>query len=116
MMEIYLADLRHDYGGVPSADCMPLGVGYMKAVMDRDIPATQVHSTIFAYVSQLLAAIEARPPDVVLVSNYVWNAALSRFCLRRAKQANPAVLTVMGGPNIPLETARQFQFMKQHPE
>jgi len=34
---VYLADLRHNYGGVLSTDCMPLGVGYMKAVMDRDL-------------------------------------------------------------------------------
>ena len=35
---IYLADLRHNYSGVLANDCMPLGVGYMKAVMDRDLP------------------------------------------------------------------------------
>ena len=116
MMEVYLADLRHNYGGVPSADCMPLGVGYMKAVMDRDLPATEVHSTIFAYVAHLVAAIEAHPPDVIMVSNYVWNEALGRFCLQRAKRANPAVLTVMGGPNIPVEAARQIEFLEARPE
>ena len=116
MRTIYLADLRHNYGGVSSTDCMPLGVGYMKAVMDRDLPSQDVRSDLFAYVGHLLAAIHARPPDILMVSNYVWNEALSRFCLRRAKQANSAVLTVMGGPNIPVETERQIEFMEQRPE
>src|SRR3982750_25884 len=99
MRTIYLADLRHNYGGVPSTDCMPLGAGYMKAG-----------------VGPRLAAIESHPPDVIMVSNYVWNEALSRFCLRRARQANPAVLTVMGGPNIPVEIERQRAFMAGRPE
>jgi radical SAM superfamily enzyme YgiQ (UPF0313 family) len=111
MRTIYLADLRHNYGGVLSTDCMPLGIGYMKAVMDRDLPPDEVRSSLFAYVGHLLRALEAHPPDVIMASNYVWNEALSRFCLRRAKEVNPAVLTVMGGPNLPVETERQMAFM-----
>src|SRR5205807_5801654 len=83
---------------------------------DRDLPSSEARSQVFAYVADLLAAIAACPPDVIMVSNYVWNEALSRFCLRRAKQANPMVLTVMGGPNIPVEAARQIEFMDQRPE
>jgi radical SAM superfamily enzyme YgiQ (UPF0313 family) len=113
---VYLADLRHNYGGVLSTDCMPLGVGYMKAVLDRDTLAGEVRSEVFAYPMDLLDAIEASPPDVLMVSNYVWNEALSRFCLRRAKQLNPRVLTVMGGPNIPVEPQRQIEFVDRRSE
>jgi len=48
---IYLADLRHNYTGVLANDCMPLGVAYLKAVMDRDLP--EVHSRLFAYPHRL---------------------------------------------------------------
>ncbi len=33
---VYLADLRYNYSGVLANDCMPLGIAYMKAVMDRN--------------------------------------------------------------------------------
>ena len=116
MRVVYLADLRHNYGGVISTDCMPLGVGYMKAVIDRDLPRDEVHSEVFAYAMDLLAAMEACPPDVLMVSNYVWNECLSRFCLRRARQLNPRALLVMGGPNIPVEPLRQIEFVERRPE
>jgi radical SAM superfamily enzyme YgiQ (UPF0313 family) len=116
MRTVYLADLRHNYRGVLSVDCMPLGVGYMKAVMDRDLPASEIRTEIFAYPADLLAALQSRPPDALMVSNYVWNEALSRHCLRRAKELNPLVLNVMGGPNFPVEASQRVQFIEQRPE
>lgn len=116
MWTVYLADLRHNYGGLPSTDCMPLGVGYMKAVIDRDIPRDEADCQVFAYPLELLEAIEARPPDILMVSNYMWNERLSRFCLSRAARKNPHVLKVMGGPNIPVEAERQVEFVNQRPE
>ena len=111
---IYLADLRHDYSGVLSTDCMPLGASYIKAVMDRDLP--DVSSEIFAYPSDLLRRMQHKPPDVLMLSNYVWNEELSLLFFRLARQLNPKVLTVFGGPNIPLEPERQQQYLQKHPE
>ena len=37
-MRVFIGDLRYDFSGVLANDCMPLGVAYMKAVMDRDLP------------------------------------------------------------------------------
>ena len=57
---VYLADLRHNFSGLLANDCMPLGVAYMKAVMDRDLP--DVQSRLFAYPDRLWEAIQADPP------------------------------------------------------
>ena len=56
---VYLADLRHNYSGMLANDCMPLGVGYMKAVIDRDLP--EAEARLFAYPDKLLAALETQP-------------------------------------------------------
>src|SRR5438093_8966023 len=53
---VYLGDLRHNFSGVLANDCMPLGVAYMKVVMDRDLP--DVQTRLFAYPDRLLAALE----------------------------------------------------------
>src|SRR5262245_54105993 len=113
---VYLADLRHNYGGVLSTDCMPLGVGNMKAVIDAAFPGGEVATRVFAYPDRLLEAMEHHPPDVLMVSNYVWNEALSRAFLARSKRLRPGSLAVMGGPNIPFEPERQTAFVAERPE
>src|SRR5882762_7839745 len=103
---VYLTDLRYNYCGVLANDCMPLGVAYMKAVMDRDLP--EVRSRLFAYPDRLWEAIQEEAPDVLMVSNYVWNESLSLSLARLAKRVRPNMLVVMGGPNIPIEDDRQI--------
>ncbi len=111
---VYLADLRHNYSGVLVVEGMPIGVAYMKAVMDRDLPA--VESRVFAYPDRLLAALESAPPDVLMLSNYMWNEALSHHFATVAKRIRPDMLVVMGGPNIMLEDDRQIQYLRDHPD
>ncbi|MBC7926892.1 MAG: cobalamin B12-binding domain-containing protein [Bryobacteraceae bacterium] len=111
---VYLADLRYNYSGFLANDCMPLGVSYMKAHMDRAMP--EVNSRLFAYPDKLWDAIVDNPPDVLMVTNYVWNEALSLHFGKLAKKVRPETLVVMGGPNISLEPERQTEYLRQHPE
>ncbi len=113
--KVFLADLRYNYLGVLANDTAPLGVGYMKAVMDRDLPG-EIDSRLFAYPDKLLAAMKETPPEVLMVSDYCWNEQLSLFFCRLAKRLNPGTLTVMGGPNMSLELTRQVAFFEEHPE
>lgn len=114
-MKVYLADLRYDYSGVVANDCMPLGVAYMKAVMDREDVDKEIQSRLFVYPQKLAQALLDEPPDVLMLTNYVWNEALSHYFFKLAKHVNPNCLTVMGGPNISLETARQCAYVESHP-
>ncbi len=114
MPTVYLSDLRYNYSGVLANDCMPLGVAYMKAVMDRDLP--EVNSRLFAYPDRLWDAMKQAPPDVLMVSNYLWNEALSLHFAKLAKRLNPGTLVVMGGPNLPIEEERQIEYFNEHPE
>jgi radical SAM superfamily enzyme YgiQ (UPF0313 family) len=112
----YLGDLRYNYSGVLANDCMPLGVAYMKAVMDREDPRREViDSRLFVYASTLAEAMNQQPPDVLMLSNYVWNEELSHYYFRLAKRLNPACLTVMGGPNISNEPERQIDYVRRRP-
>ena len=111
---IYLADLRYNYSGVLANDCMPLGVAYMKAVMDQQLP--EVQSRLFAYPDRLWEALQTEPPSVLMLSNYLWNEALSFHFAKLVRQLSPETLVVMGGPNIPIEPARQLEYFEAHPE
>jgi radical SAM superfamily enzyme YgiQ (UPF0313 family) len=112
-LSVYLADLRHNYGGVLATDCMPLSVGYMKAVMDARLH--EATSRIFAYPGRLIDDIVQSPPDVLMLSNYVWNCALSLRCARLARELRPDMLIVMGGPNLSNQPQRQLSFLHDHP-
>tara|TARA_Y100001934_G_C12376453_1_gene789509 strand:+ start:2951 stop:4984 length:2034 start_codon:yes stop_codon:yes gene_type:complete len=105
--KIYIADLRHVLGKAISNSVMPLGIGYMKAVMDRDLP--EVESRVFAYPNELLQALKSEAPDVLMLSNYVWNERLSRYFSKVAKGIKQDTLIVAGGPNIPMETDQQIK-------
>ena len=115
-MKVYIADLRYDYSGVVANDCMPLGVAYMKAVMDREDKDREIASRLFVYPEKLAKALVEDPPDVLMLTNYVWNEALSHYFFKLAKQVNPGILTVMGGPNISLETPRQCAYVERFPD
>ena len=111
---VYLADLRYNYSGVLANDCMPLGVAYMKAVMDRDL--REVKSRLFVYPERLWDALLNEPPDVLMLSNYMWCEELSFHFARLYKKQAPGALVVMGGPNIPVEPERQIAYVDAHPE
>lgn len=113
--KVYLGDLRYNYSGVLANDCMPLGVAYMKAVMDKEDTGREIDSRLFVYAESLIEAIRREPPDVLMLSNYVWNEALSHYLFRVAKSVNPRILTVMGGPNISLEPERQLAYLDKYP-
>ena len=51
-----------------------------------------------------------------MVSNYLWNEALSFHFAKLAKRLRPETLVVMGGPNIPIEDRRQIEYFNTHPE
>lgn len=110
---VYLCDLRYNYSGVLANDCMPLGVAYMKAVIDQQLP--EVRSRLFAYPDRLVDAMQEEPPDVLMLSNYCWNEALSLHMAKLAKRINPRMLVVMGGPNISLEPERQQEYLQNQP-
>ena len=112
---VYLGDLRYNYSGVLANDCMPLGVAYMKAVMDHEDQGREIQSRLFVYAENLIEALRIDPPDVLMLSNYVWNEALSHYFFRAAKAINPNILTVMGGPNISLEPERQLAYLDKYP-
>jgi len=110
---VYLCDLRYNYSGVLANDCMPLGVAYMKAVIDQELH--EVRSRLFAYPDRLVDAMQEQPPDVLMLSNYCWNEALSLHMAKLAKRFNPGMLVVMGGPNISLEAERQQEYLQNQP-
>ena len=66
-------------------------------------------------VEKAIEAIKKNPPDILALSNYSWNSLLSEHVAKIAKEKNPNVITVQGGPNFPHGDKQQLEFLKQRP-
>lgn len=113
-VKIYLADLTYDTVAI-STEAMPLNVGYIASYCISRF-GSKVEIKIFKYVDKLDKAIREAPPDILAMSNYVWNSNLSSEFLRQMKIINPNTITVLGGPNFPMDLPSQKHFMEQHPD
>ena len=113
---VYLADLRHNFSGMLANDCMPLGVAYMKAVMDRDLPGGP-SPACSPIPDRLLDALEAAPPDVLMLSNYMWNEWLSFHFATRRQAPAPGDAGGDGRPeHLPRARAPARRTSRAHPE
>ena len=53
---------------------------------------------------EIFSTIDKWKPDVVVLSNYLWNASLSNLICDYAKKLNPDILCILGGPEFPAGT------------
>lgn len=114
VMLVYLASLTHESGRAQQNRCLPLAVGYIGGYLAKTL-APDVEVEIFKRPSALVEAIIRRPPDVLMLSNYMWNVELSCAVAKAARQRLPALLTVMGGPNFSLDRALNVEFLRRNP-
>ena len=59
-IRVFLGDLRYSYGGILANDCMPLGVAYIKAVMDQQDGGKEIDSSNFRLSRQPSPRPESR--------------------------------------------------------
>jgi len=113
-VKIYLADLTYDTVAI-STESMPLNVGFVASHCISQF-GSDVEIKIFKYIDKLDKAIRESPPDILALSNYVWNQNLGTEFFKIMKKINPNTITVWGGPNFPPDIPSQEKFMKEHTE
>jgi hypothetical protein len=96
-MRVYLADLSY-LSEFDTNHPVPLNVGYIGAYLRQHRPGDEIE--LFKDPVELIRRLATRPPDVLAVSHYDWNANLNLPVLARAQELKPDIVTVMGGPNF----------------
>ena len=109
---IYLGDPVHNM--IKSWDIwtVPLNICCIAAYVDK-FYKDKVEIRLFKFPDKMLEAIDEKTPDVVGVSNYLWNKELSKKILDVTKEKNPKAVTVMGGPNITQTKEAMTQFFTE---
>lgn len=114
LITIYLANLIHERDGQLSADAVPINIGYLASYLQANASA-ETDVQLFSLPKKLEQAFAARQPEILAVSNYVWNAHLNYTYAAHYKSLHPGLVTVMGGPNYPGNREAQQDFLARHP-
>ena len=108
-MKILLGDPRHDTVGTHSS-YVPINIGYIATYLTKMIPDSNLDIKIATQTKEIFDLIETWKPDVIGLSNYVWNSTLSNRMCEIAKEINPDILSILGGPEFPAGTgSRKIQ-------
>lgn len=110
-MLIYLADLAHDY--LPARQFVPLGISYI-ASYAKSVVGDAVEFRLFKSADRLLEASRDQCPDLVGLTNYIWNVELTKFAGRRLKADHPDLPIIAGGPNIRTDADGIAEYLKEN--
>jgi len=112
-LKIYLCDLTYDTISL-ATDAFPLNIGFVASYCKNKF-GDRVDIELFKYPKDLDRAIKEAKPDILGMSNYPWNLNLGLAFFKMIKKISPNTVTVMGGPNIPLEDKDRSEFILQNP-
>lgn len=98
-LRIYLVDPIHNHISSRDNWMIPLNALLISAYTMR-VLGDKADIRVFKLPNLALEAIKAEAPDIIGVSNYIWNSELSKLILRFARERRADTVTVMGGPNV----------------
>jgi radical SAM superfamily enzyme YgiQ (UPF0313 family) len=104
---IILGDLVHNRHIYNYA--VPLNIAYV-AERTKQVVGESVSMRLFKFPDELIASLQEKPA-VLALSNYDWNVNLNRTVISLAREINPDIFVVMGGPNIRKSSEGIQQFL-----
>lgn len=101
-IKILLGDTRYDTVGAHS-NYVPIGIGYIGAYLKEKLKDINIdiELELSTKPEEVFELIDNWKPDIIGLSNYIWNSNLSNSICEYAKQKNSNILTVLGGPEFP---------------
>jgi len=105
-MKILLADPRHNTVGAHSY-FIPIGIGYIGANILEQFKNDDIELKLSTDPKEIFHLLENWQPDIIGISNYIWNSYLSYLVCKQAKKINPNTLCILGGPEFPAGTGQR---------
>ena len=103
-LKVLLADPRHKTRGLHSS-YIPINIGYIGSFLKNQLKnEVDLDINLSADTDETFKFIKDWKPDVIGISNYVWNSSLSNLFCEYAKDINPNTLCILGGPEFPAGT------------
>ena len=113
MHDIWICDLTHTEQGIVSRT-FPLGASCVFTYAKKEL-GNEFNFKLFKFPSNLNEALRKKSPAMLCFSNYKWNFELSYKFATLAKQRDPNLITVWGGPNFPVDINEKVEFLQKWP-
>ena len=84
-IKILLGDPRHNTVGVHSNN-VPINIGYIGEFIKKEIKDIKLELQLATNPEEIFTLLENWKPDIIGLSNYVWNAGLSNSICKYAKK------------------------------
>lgn len=113
-VRIWLADLTYTQQGIPG-ETIPYAIGCIATYTESRINLSNP-IRLYKYPVDLIDSLnKGKYPNVIGLSNYIWNSFLSLSFAKRIKELAPTTIIVLGGPSYPIASKEQEEFLKKHP-
>ncbi len=108
-LKILLGDPRHSTVGAHSY-FVPIGIGYIGSNLLKKFENYKIELKLCVDPEEIFSLLDDWKPDIIGISNYIWNSHISKFICEYAKKINKNTLCVLGGPEFPAGTgARKIE-------
>ena len=114
-IKVFFGDLIHTWEKV-SVWTIPINIGFVGGYACQEL-GDDIDLHLFKRPEEMIEAIRAEKPDVVGLSYYVWNLNLNKLVSKIARETNPNVLIMGGGPlftDLNYTTDFTHQFFANH--
>jgi len=111
--EIFFADLTHTAQGI-SAATFPLGVSFVMSYAKKHLRG-DFGLRLFKFPLRLQDDLQKHRPRMLCFSNYSWNRELSYKMASLAKERDPNLVVVFGGPNFPTAKDEKAETLRTRP-
>ena len=105
-LKILLGDPRHFTVGVHSS-FVPINIGYIASFLKNEIKDIDIEIELEVDPEKIFSKLDKWKPDILGLSNYVWNSSLSNWICEYAKKVNQTTLCILGGPEFPAGTGNR---------
>ena len=106
-LKVLLGDPRHNTVGAHSY-FIPIGIGYIGSNLLENFKDVDIDLRLSTEPNEIFNLLENWKPDIIGISNYIWNSNLSNFICEKAKELNKNTLCILGGPEFPAGTGARF--------
>jgi radical SAM superfamily enzyme YgiQ (UPF0313 family) len=107
-----LADTVHRTARL-NPDTVPYNVGRIAAFAQHRFPEHEYR--LFKDPIVLLDELKRRSPHILALSHYFWNTRLNHRVASYAKELDPEIIVVTGGPNLDRNRDAYARYANQHP-
>ena len=99
-LKLLMADIKHKSAGIHSS-YIPIGIGYIGSYSLSRVGKENADLKLFTDPDEVIKCIDTWKPDVIGMANYCWNSEGSYRILEYAKNLNPDIVCIAGGPDFP---------------